>query len=87
MPCHGHPRYAHAGAGMLTVAAEAGAGDFPDAVTDGDGGADLRRASNRPTWTVGGFRVITSCDAQIRTLCAGVALTCMRRVKTGRGRD
>ena len=28
---------------MLTVAAEAGVGDFPDAVTDGDGGADMRR--------------------------------------------
>ncbi len=28
-PANGHPRYAHAGAGMLTVAAEVGADDFP----------------------------------------------------------
>jgi hypothetical protein len=33
---------------MLTVAAEVGADDSPDAVTDGGGGADMRRALTRP---------------------------------------
>jgi len=32
--------------GMLTVAVAVGADDFPDAVTEGSGGADMRRASN-----------------------------------------
>jgi hypothetical protein len=47
-PVNGHPRYAHAATEMLTVAAEVGVGGSPNAVTDGDGGADMRRASNRP---------------------------------------
>jgi hypothetical protein len=33
--------------GALTVAAEAGAVSFPEAVTDGGGEADMRRASSR----------------------------------------
>ncbi|HYZ57899.1 MAG TPA: hypothetical protein VE733_30960, partial [Streptosporangiaceae bacterium] len=34
-------------AGMLTMAAPSGTGGTPAAVTDGGGGADMRRASNR----------------------------------------
>jgi hypothetical protein len=40
-------RHAHPDAGMLTMAAPSGTGGTPAAVTDGDGGVDVRRASNR----------------------------------------
>jgi hypothetical protein len=32
---------------MRTAAAAAGAGDFPDAITDGGGGTGMRRANTR----------------------------------------
>ena len=35
------------GGGMLTMAAPSGTGGTPAAVTDGGGGADMQRASNR----------------------------------------
>jgi hypothetical protein len=50
---------------MLTVAAEVGADDFPDAVTDGDGGADMRRAGNRRSARLRHRRQSTSWAVQI----------------------
>ncbi len=35
------------GVGMLTMAAPSGTGGTPAAITEGGGGADMRRASNR----------------------------------------
>ena len=47
-PANERLRHAHPGAGMLTVTAPSGTGGTPAAVTDGGGGAGMRRASNRP---------------------------------------
>jgi hypothetical protein len=44
-----------------------------DSVTLSDGHGRGRTRADPPIWTVGVFRVITSCDAQIRVLCGGVA--------------
>ena len=46
-PANGHPRYADADAGMLTVAAEAGAGDFPGCRHGRWRRGDMRRARSR----------------------------------------
>src|SRR6266516_6478969 len=46
-PANERLRHAHPGAGMLTAAAPSGTGGTPAAVTDGGGGADMRRASSR----------------------------------------
>ena len=46
-PANERLRHAHPGAGMLTMSAPSGSVGTPAAVTDGGGGANMRRASSR----------------------------------------
>ena len=66
MPCQWHPRYAHAGAGMLTVAAEVGADHFP--------GCRHGRWRRGPTCGARVAAVISSPDLGVFAVTAARAL-------------
>jgi len=69
MPANELLRHAHPGAGMLIVAAPSGTGGTRAGVTDGSGGADMRRASSRLIGADGESIPITALAMPIRVLC------------------